>query len=216
MSDEEVITIPDSGEVDPTAHVKPKFPTLRDDESESSSHYSPQTMKGYEDTLDEWRRKSSKMAFIYDYVGDKYRQSVNRSSITAFVLSSCITLLALGNLGLSETDYPIIAIVLKAANALFGVGAVIATGLPRLLGWNIMTESCQKYLDSVENLLASIMSEQALPVKFRTDPEQYILEKKEKYQAILDSAPHVSHDDYIHALDAYEQQKARLRNDLVR
>lgn len=206
----------DSTERDPKAGVASELPTIKDrtpfpSETGSSTH----TVKGYEETLLEWRKKSSKMAFIYDYIGDRYRKSLNQASITAFVITSLLSLLALSNLGLSDTDYPTLALVLKAVNAIFGVSAAISTGLPRILGWSATAEACQKYLDTVENLLASIISEQALPVKFRTDPEQYILEHKEKYHAILDSAPRVPHDDYTVALDAYEQEKARLRYDLV-
>lgn len=228
----------DSTEINPNAGVAPELPTVEGigprpspassspvDEKElklpekgsspSGRPYTPQTLQGYETTLTEWKRKSGKMAFIYDYVGDKYRKSLSRASITAFLITSMITLLSVGNLGLTDTDYPTIALVLKAVTAVFGVSAAIATGLPRILGWSTTAEACQKYLDSVENLLASIISEQALPMKFRTDPEQYILEHKEKYQAILDSAPHVPHADYTLALDAYDQEKARLRYDLV-
>lgn len=239
-SSEESHVVIDSTELNPMAGVQPELPTeeqarvqqvwdLSTDSKEdhkkldlpeeksslSRGPYSPHTIQGYEDTLKEWKDKSTKMAFIYDYIGDTYRKRVNSASITGFVLTSCISLLALGNLGLSDADYPTISMVLKGVNAAFGVSAAIATGLPRILNWGTTSENCQKYLDSVENLLASIISEQALPVKFRTDPEQYILEKKEKYQAILDSAPNVPHEDYTSALDAYEQEKARLRHDLI-
>lgn len=223
-----VKVIVDSTELDPTTGISPELPTVNEDEknlklptsskkssSPSGRPYTPQTLKGYEETLVEWRKKSSKMAFIYDYVGDKYRKSLNRASIIAFVITSLISLLALSNLGLSDSSYPTVALILKIVNAVFGVSAAITTGLPRILGWSVTVDACQKYLDTVENLLASIISEQALPVKFRTDPEQYIVENKEKYQAILDSAPRVPHDDYTAALDAYEQEKARLRYDLV-
>lgn len=228
MSSERELTrvIVDSTEINPTLGVASELPTtdqraLSDNEEEKESSqsehlYTPQTIKGYEETLNEWKKKGRKMAFIYDYIGDKYRKNVDKASITAFIITSCSSLLALGNLGLSDTDYPTVALVLKGATAVFAVSAAIATGLPRILGWSSTAESCQKYLDTVENLIASIMSEQSLPMKFKTDPEQYILENKDKYQAILDSAPRVSHSDYSLALDAYEQERARLRYDLVK
>uniref|UniRef100_A0A6C0IZ73 SMODS and SLOG-associating 2TM effector domain-containing protein n=1 Tax=viral metagenome TaxID=1070528 RepID=A0A6C0IZ73_9ZZZZ len=233
--------IVDSTEIDPTSGVAPELPTTGrtsqadetdyespiddklklsppapKDSSQSDRTYTPQTIKGYEETLNEWKKKSGKMAFIYDFIGDKYRKNLNRASITAFIITSCSSLLALGNLGLNDADYPTIALVLKAVTAVFAVSAAIATGLPRVLGWNTMAESCQKYLDTVENLLASIMSEQSLPMKFKTDPEEYILANKDKFQAILDSAPHVPHSDYSQALDAYDQEQARLRYDLIK
>jgi hypothetical protein len=177
--------------------------------------YSPETIKDYEQTLNEWRRKGAKMSFIYDYVTDKYRKKINRTSIAAFVITSITTLLALSNLGLNESDYPTTAMVIKGTNAALATGAAIATGIPRILNWSQTQNMCQEYLGNVDNLISSVMSEQSLPFRFRTDPEQYIIENKEKYQLILDRAPIIPHDDYVESLELYEQAKARFRNNLV-
>jgi len=177
--------------------------------------YSPETLRDYEQTLSEWRQKGAKMAYIYDYVTNKYRKKLDHTSIAAFIITSLTTLLALSNLGLDDSQDPTLVIVLKGTNAALAMAAVITTGIPRLLGWEHTKDACHEYLSTVDNLISSVMSEQALPLRFRTDPEQYILENKDKYQMILDQAPKIPHDDYIESLERYEQAKARFRNNLV-
>src|SRR5690606_28057600 len=87
--------IVDSTDIDPTSGVVPELPTTDrtsqadestiddkpklsppapKDSSQSDRTYTPQTIKGYEETLNEWKKKSGKMAFIYDFIGDKYRK----------------------------------------------------------------------------------------------------------------------------------------------
>lgn len=188
--------------------------TLRKDDEDSEGliykNYSPDTIQAYEKTLKEWRQKGAKMAYIYDYVTDVYRKKLKKTGIAAFVLTSLVTLLALSNLGLSADDYPTIEMVLKGSNAVLATAAAICTGIPRILNWGQTKDTCQEYLGKVENLISSVMSEQSLPLRFRTDPEQYILENKEKYEMILNSAPHVSHDDYETALELYEQVRSKF------
>lgn len=191
---------------------------LRKDDEDSegtvSKRYTPGTIKAYEQTLKEWRQKGAKMAYVYDYVTDIYKNKLHRTSIAAFILTSLTTLLALSNLGLSEEEYPTVALVLKGTNAVLATAAAICTGIPRILSWESTKDTCNEYLSKVDNLISSVMSEQSLPLRFRTDPEQYILENKEKYEMILNSAPHISHDHYENALILYEQARARFRSNL--
>lgn len=182
---------------------------------ENADTFDETVLVGYEETLNEWKSKSKKIAFIYDYVGDTYRKSLDRTSIVSFVLTACASLLALGNLGLKDADHQTVAIVLKGISAVLAVSATITTGLPRILNWNHTLEASQKYLDTVEHLISTITSEQSLPMKFRTEPSQFILQNKERFGSVLNSAPQIKHDDYVAALTAYDQQKMRLRYELV-
>ena len=193
----------------------PKMRASTGIDTSSDTLYSPMTIEGYEGTLKEWKKKAIKFAFVYDYVVTKYRKKLNSSSLTAFVLTSLCTLLSLGNFGLNDADYPTVSYAFKGIIATFTVSAAISTGISRVLGWNTLVESCQKYLDKVENLVASITSEQSLPMKYRTDPEQYILQHKDEFTAILNSAPDISHDDYVDILEAYEEAQVRLRQDII-
>lgn len=184
----------------------------KDSEGSIHKNYSMDTIQAYERTLKEWRQKGAKMAYIYDYITDVYGTKLNKTSIAAFVLTSLTTLLALSNVGFSEEDYPTVSIILKGSNAVLAAAAAICTGIPRILNWTQTKDTCQEYLGKVDNLVSSVISEEALPLRFRTDPEQYILENKEKYEMILNSAPRVSHSEYETALQLYEQVKIRFRS----
>lgn len=169
----------------------------------------------YEDTIKEWRRRGAKVAFIYDLILDTYRKRLDFFTLLAFLLTSLTSLLALSNFGISEEEYPNVAISMKALNVFLTTGAAICAGIVQLRGWNQLVNSCQKYLDTVENFVAVIISEQTLPLRLRMDPEQFILQQKDKFQTILNSAPDIPHDHYLHALKHYEQSKTRFRHDII-
>jgi hypothetical protein len=168
-----------------------------------------------DDTIKEWKRRATKVAFIYDIVSDKYRKRLDLYTLLAFILSCLTTLFALGKLGLHECDYPNVTLALKSSFVVLATGAAICAGIVQIRGWDQLINSCQKYLNTVENFVALIISEQTLPIRIRVDYEQFIIQQKDKFQAILNSAPDIPHYDYLQALKAYEQSKARLRHDLI-
>lgn len=176
---------------------------------------SPISLDNYEHTLNEWKDRGGKLAFIYEYVIDKYRKLVSNYGLAAFIIISLTTLLSLSNLGIKESDHPEIALGMKIATAILTSAATIASGVVQLRGWQPLVTACQKYLDTVENFVAIIISEQTLPLKFRTAPDEFILGQKDKYQSILSSAPDIPHDDYVIALEKYSESKNRLRSDLI-
>lgn len=176
---------------------------------------SPISLDKYENTLNEWKTRGSKIAFIYEFVIDKYSKRLNNYTLAAFLLSSITSLLALGNFGVSESQFPQLALGMKIATAVLTTSAATTSGVVKIFGWQSLISSCQKYLDSVEHFVAAIISEQTLPLKYRTEPDQFILNQKDKYQSILNSAPDIPHDDYVIALEKYEESKARLRYDLI-
>lgn len=193
-------------------HTVPRdlTPQESNDSNESSC-----SIKSYEDTIKEWRHRGATIAFIYDFILDKYRKRVDFFTLLAFLLISLTSLLALGNFGINDGDYPELTLAFKAVNAVLATSATISAGIVRVRGWTYLVENCQKYLDTVEHFVASIISEQTLPMRIRINPEQFILQQKDKFQAILNSAPDISHDDYLQAIEYYEKSKTRFRHDLV-
>ena len=173
--------------------------------SDKKTSYSEQSAMRYEDTLAGWLKKSGKLSFIYDCVGDKYRKKIHVTNLVAFILTASVSLLALGNLGLTEEAYPNLTIALKCVNAVFCVASAIATGIPKLLGWQIMYDTCQGYIDQVKHLVAAVVSEQSVPYSHKTDLNQFIMEKKDKFLSVLNSAPRLHHDDYKEALMLYKR-----------
>lgn len=182
---------------------------------DSNSNESSYPIKSYGDTIKEWRQRGTTLAFIYDFVLDKYRKRIDFFTLLSFILISLTSLLALGNFGLSDEDFPELSLAFKAVNAVLATSATISAGIVRVRGWTYLVENCQKYLDTVEHFVASIISEQTLPMRIRIDPEQFILQQKDKFQAILNSAPDISHGDYLEALEYYERSKSRFRHDLI-
>lgn len=168
----------------------------------------------YEDVMRGWMKQGKKIAFIYECIMDKYRKRLRRWTLAAFVLTSITSLLSLGNFGIQEEDMPELTIAMKAATAALTTSSAIATGVISIFSWTQLVSSCQKYLDTVEHFVSSIISELTLPVKFRTDPDMFIMNQKDKYQAILNSAPDVPHSDYIIALEKYEESKLYLRPEI--
>ncbi len=176
---------------------------------------SPISLDNYEHTLQEWKTRGGKIAFIYEYIIDKYRKKVDNYTLAAFLLISITSLLSLGNFGVNDALYPSVALGMKVATAVLTTSAAVVSGVVKIFGWSTLLSSCQKYLDSVENFVAMIISEQTLPLKFRTEPDQFILNQKDKYQSILNSAPDIPHDDYVIALEKYDESRSRLRYDLI-
>ena len=207
--------------LDGLSHIHDHLPTTTQpimtvpSESDEGRSDSAPNITSFEDTIKEWRRRGAKIAFIYDLILDKYRGRLDFFTLLAFLLTALTSLLALGNFGLSEVKYPNLTMSLKAVNVILTTGAAICAGIVRLRGWNQLIDSCQKYLDTVEHFVALIISEQSLPVRLRIDSEQFILQQKDKFHAILNSAPDISHDDYIQALDCYVNAKTRFRYDLI-
>lgn len=180
--------------------------------SDSSGETSAQ---GYHDTIKEWKMRGKTLAFIYDFILHKYRRRVEIFTLLGFLLMSMTSLLALGNFGISEQTHPELTMAFKATNAVLTTVSAICIGIVRVKGWSNLVESCQKYLDIVEHFVATIISEQTLPVRLRLDPEEFITQQKDKFQTILNSAPDISHDDYLQAMEYYETSKTRLRRDLI-
>jgi len=166
-------------------------------------------------TLQLWKEKTIRLAFIYDFVLDKYRRRVNLFTLISFLLSSITSLTALSNLGLNESDYPTAVFVLKIISAVLTTCAATSAGVPRLLGWPSLVDNYQKYLDSVEHFTASIVSEQVLPVEFRKDPKQFIIQHRDQFLAILNNAPDISYKDSQIATENYEISSPRFRQDLT-
>lgn len=180
--------------------------------SDSSGETSAQ---GYQATIKEWKTRGKTLAFIYDFILHKYRRRVEVFTLLGFLLMSMTSLLALGNFGISEQTHPELTMAFKATNAVLTTVSAICIGIVRVKGWSNLVESCQKYLDIVEHFVATIISEQTLPVRLRLDPEEFITQQKDKFQTILNSAPDISHDDYLQAMEYYETSKTRLRRDLI-
>lgn len=167
------------------------------------------------ETVIEWKTRCIKIAFIYDFILNKYKKRVDLFTLLTFFLSSLTTLFALGNFGLSELDYPDITLSLKTISVILSTSSSISASIIKMRGWNEMIENCQKYLDMVENFIALIISEQSLPSEIEPNHQQFIQKHKDKFLTILDSAPNISHDDYLQALDNYKYSKCRFRNECI-
>lgn len=169
----------------------------------------------YHDTLKDWRKKSTQLAFIYDCVSEKYKKRVDIFSLIAFILTSAIALLALGNFGLNDSEYPSLSLGLKITNSILTTMAAVFTGMDRIFGWSNFLNNCHKYQDSLENFMAHIISEQSLPTKYQMDPEQFIIQNKDKFIEILKSAPDISNSDYLNAMELFDKSHKRFRSNLI-
>jgi hypothetical protein len=191
-------------------------PKLKGPSGLLSSLNSPVSLDNYETTIEEWKNRGGKIAFIYDYVTDKYKKRIDKAALVAFIFGALLTMLSLGNFGINEETYPELAIGVKVASTVISVIVTISAGIGKILGWPSLVTNTQKYLDTVENFVALIISEQTLPVKFRINRDQFILDQKNNYQTILQNAPDIPHDDYVRAVEIYaESTKSRFRSDLV-
>ena len=108
----------------------------KDESYDLSSHSDEERLDviDYDDTIKAWRDKSARLAFIYDYVLDKYKKRVDMFTLIAFLLTSVTSLVAFGNLGLDESNYPDIALVLKITSAILTTCAATSTGIIRVFG----------------------------------------------------------------------------------
>lgn len=186
-------------------------PTTPDRSLQSSG----EEIKTLDDTLKHWRKRGLKIAFIYDFVLDKYQQRLDLFTLVSFILTALSTLSALSNLGLNDCDYPNLSIVMKAIAATLSLGAAIFTGIIRVKGWTYLINDYLKYSDKVEHFLAELISELTLPRNVRSSSEEFVMRNKDKFLMLLSNAPNISHDDYLKANKAYEESRVRLRNDLI-
>lgn len=169
----------------------------------------------YSDTLRMWKEKGSRLVFIYDIVLEKYKWRIGMFNLIALLLTSATSLTALSNLGLSESSYPNIALAFKITSAVLTTSAALVTSFNRIFDWTSLVDNCQKYLDTVEHFTASIISEQMLPEEYKGDPEQFIIQHRDQFLSILNSAPDISHSDYQSASGKYEASKIRFRQELI-
>jgi len=169
----------------------------------------------YDDTLEEWKKRGSQIAFIFDSVLEKYTTKIKRYTLVVFMLTSITSLISLGNLGLSEQDYPELSWTVKITNVVISIISAFCAAKIRIMGWQNLVTQSQKYLDTVEAFVATVVSELSLPSQFRSPPEQFILQNKDRFLTILGTAPDIPHSDYLKAMEKYTNSKNRFRQDLI-
>ena len=149
-----------------------------------------------EETMEKWRKKSSKLAFIYDFVLDKYKKVNSASVLVAFLISTIMSLFSVGNFALSATSNETLVLVFKILTTTLSTIVALVTGIPKLFGWTNRISQYQKYLDSVEHFNAIILSEQYLPSELRKKPNEFIIQNSNKFLSVLDSAPNITQSEF--------------------
>ena len=165
----------------------------------------------YVKTIESWKDKCNKLAFVYDYVIDKYKRRVDRFALISFLITSIITLISVSTLGLSEITHPLLSTIIKVSAATLSTISTITTGVAKLFGWSVSISAWQKYLDLIENFTARIAAEDSPDF----DAKKFVIQRKSQFLSVLSSAPDIYHHDYIEALNDYEENSKKFRQDLM-
>lgn len=159
-----------------------------------------------------WKERGLQLAFVFDYVLEKYQRRINRYALLGFLASLIATGTSLSNLGVSEEDYPDLAMGLKVSGVATALVTNYCTGVIKIMGWSDLVKNSQKYSQSVESFVSSITLElESLNPK----PGKFIADNRDKYSSILKSVPDIPQSDYLKALEQYKQSKSRFKNDLI-
>merc|ERR1712127_948024 len=109
-------------------------------------------------TIKTWKNNFAKMSFIYDITLQKYKTKLANVAMLAFIISSLQTTLSFSNLGISEQDYPDLALGAKITLIVLALIVNISNAIMKIYKWNDIVEQYKGYVEKMEGFFAILSS----------------------------------------------------------
>lgn len=158
-------------------------------------------------TVQTWKNNFAEMSFIYNIALQKYKLRLANVAMLAFIISSLQTTLSFSNLGISETNYPMLALIAKITMIILSLIINVSNGMIKIYKWNDNVEIYKGYTEKLEGFFTILVSETELPKSLRKNALDFIVQHKTSYMEILRSSPDIDQSDYLKGSEQYIKLK---------
>lgn len=157
-------------------------------------------------TLRNWKQSLSKASFIYQYVLEGSKTTLNRVMMTALLLSTISTVISgISTMALTvdKPTYKLIALIINIV--LFVISALLSflNGAVKIYKWDEIVASYTSYIEKMDQIYSVIASQLVLPPNLREDALTFIKNQSETYLNLIRQSPDIDSSLYRTANKAY-------------
>lgn len=181
--------------------LKQRIVQLTSDEAVISNGWTSDNIR----TIDTWIDTASRLSFTYDLAADIARQRLERIGIVMLLVSSIATLVSFLQLNLDATEHPDTASAFKIILAAMSTVTSFITGYTSIRKIQDKVNNYSKYVEKANQIAAICSAQIGLPPSFRIEANKFIMDYRDKYQALLVEKPDMTQNDFQTGEDAYNK-----------
>lgn len=142
-------------------------------------------------TVMKWIQESNRQNFIYERVRGILQTKFNRLTLAATILTGIQSLLTVSNIGLNETDYKTLNLVVKIIVAVFSIVSFILLAYVKQFDIGSTIQTYTSYTDRLDSFLSTLVSTIDVRPELRPDANKFITDNRIEYAAIYKDSPYI-------------------------
>lgn len=146
-------------------------------------------------TVTKWITESNKQNFVYERVREILQERFKKLTLTLMIISGMRSLLDVSNFGISEADYPYVALGFKIGMTILGFITLVITCYIKVEKFEDIIQSYTSYIERLENFLASLISITDIKRELRPDGDTFVYQNRETYAAIYRDSPYITQEN---------------------
>ena len=158
------------------------------------------------ETIRSWKQSLLKTSFVYQYILEKYKNSLNNCLLVMLIINSLnaiISGITTTTLTVDDAIYKKITLGFNVSILFFNLVNLIAIGYVKQYDLDKMVEKLSIYIQKIDGLYYKVSGKLILPDNLRGDIDTFIEKENEYYLELVNDSPDVPNSYYVEGNKEY-------------
>lgn len=158
-----------------------------------------------EETLRKWIHESNMQNFIYERVREVMQKKFRRLTLFLTILTGVLSLLTVSDLGIDQTKYKTLLMVIKIVVAVISFVSFIVTAYIKHAKIEDKIQDYTSYIGKLVNFTSNLSTIVDVKPELRPDADKFITDNRTTYSLIHRDSPHIDNKYYDKSKIAYDK-----------